>query len=76
MIEEFKLLKYTILIFKPDPCKKCLVKACCTRVCKEKQDLEYFLGNDSIKSKRYVAILLWFTIIYFLALILFTWVVG
>lgn len=73
MIDELKLLKYTILIFKPDPCKKCIVKACCTQLCKEKQDLKNFIGNDSIGIKRFVAILLWVTLLYIPMLGWFIW---
>jgi hypothetical protein len=72
MIEELKLLKYTILIFR-DPCKKCLVRACCTQHCKKKQDLDHFVGEDTLKAKRWVAILLWVNVIYFPLLMWFAW---
>lgn len=74
MIDELKLLKYSILIFKPDPCKKCIVKACCTQPCKEKQDLVSFVDYDTIAFKRFITIILWVSVLSLFLSMLLIWI--
>jgi ferredoxin len=41
-----------------DPCKKCIVRSCCTEVCPKKAELNFFVfPHSSIKEKRGWAIL-------------------
>ena len=69
MIEILKDLKYLVLVFKPDPCKKCLVRACCNQPCEEKQNLKHFLGTETMRVKRYAAIMVWVGFLYLLSIL-------
>ena len=73
MIEALKDLRYLILIFKKDSCKKCLVRACCTQICEEKQDLKFFLGGENIIVKRIIAIVVWISFLYLPTLAWLIW---
>lgn len=50
------------IITAKDPCKKCIVKACCTEKCEERIYIENFiLKGDTLLYKKF---LVWFVIIY------------
>ena len=59
--KEVGIIIFTIITAK-DPCKKCIVKACCTEKCEERIYLENFvLKGDTIFHTKFLA---WFIIIY------------
>jgi len=65
--ELFIIISLIILI--KDPCKNCIVKACCTDKCKERIYLENFvLKGETIFNQKFLA---WFLAIYCLAILIF-----
>jgi hypothetical protein len=51
---------YKAIILK-DPCKKCIVQACCSELCKEKKELNIFIfPHENLKSLKFFA---WLTTI-------------
>ena len=56
----------TITLFIRNPCKssKCLVKACCTKICGERRYYLKYCDNDQrIVFQRFCAVAVWFGII-------------
>lgn len=51
------------IITAKDPCKKCIVKACCTEKCEERICLENFIlkGDNTLFYTKFIT---WFIIIY------------
>ncbi len=43
---------FILIYFIRNPCKKCLVKACCSEVCKEGKRYNRFCGIDGILHNR------------------------
>lgn len=66
---EVTMIMISIVTAK-DPCKKCLVTACCIDKCEERILLENFiLKGDTLKERKLMA---WFFIIYVPGIIIFS----
>ena len=60
--EIMHIIEYTKIVFKSDPCKKCLVRACCRDFCNEKQKW-YSYTKDGIYFSRFMIISYWFSVV-------------
>ncbi|MFW9871557.1 MAG: hypothetical protein ACFFG0_00455 [Candidatus Thorarchaeota archaeon] len=50
------IIKSILVILTRDPCKKCLVSACCSQMCEERSLIENFIGrSSSLKSRKRIA---------------------
>ena len=65
--------RYTKLVFKADPCKKCLVRPCCSKYCEEKRELNSIHNCGTIWLSRLLIIGSWVGILSFPVVMFFTW---
>ena len=62
--EIMNFIKYTKMSFKVDPCKKCIVRACCKKYCEEKKEWNIH-DETGIWFDRFLVVGLWFSFITF-----------
>jgi sulfatase maturation enzyme AslB (radical SAM superfamily) len=63
-------IQYTKTAFKADPCKKCIIRACCSKYCEEKRHWKIH-DDNGIWYDRFMVISLWFSsIIVIISIIL------
>lgn len=72
MIKEIGILIFSIITAK-DPCKKCIVRSCCTEKCEERIYLENFILKGN-KKLIYTKMWAWFIIIYIPSVLTFLYI--
>ena len=54
---------FITIFFVSDPCKKCIIKSCCSDKCEERIVLENFTGYSDLWYMKFCAGAVWFAII-------------